>query len=64
MNQALTRLEVEDLQDNLRLVQEHLQQARPPGERRAQRDRLHAAGRAAIREALPRAERHAGWERV
>ena len=64
MNQALTRLEVEDLQDNLRLVQEHLQQARPPGELRARRDRLHAADIAAILEALPLEERLAVWELV
>ena len=64
MNQALTRLEVEDLQDNLRLVQEHLQQARPPGELRAQLDRLHAADIAAILEALPLEERLAVWELV
>src|SRR5687767_5357111 len=64
MNQALTRLEVEDLQDNLRLVQEHLQQARPPGELRAQLDRLHAADIAAILEALPLEERLAVWALV
>jgi magnesium transporter len=64
MNQALTKLEVEDLQDNLRLVQEHLQQARPPGELRAQLDRLHAADIAAILEALPLEERLAVWELV
>src|SRR5687767_3375401 len=64
MNQALTRLEVEDLQDNLRLVQEHLQQARPPGELRARLDRLHAADIAAILEALPLDERAVVWELV
>jgi magnesium transporter len=64
MNRALTRLEVEDLQDNLRLVQEHLQQARPPAELRAQLDRLHAADIAAILEALPLEERLAVWELV
>jgi magnesium transporter len=64
MTEALTRLEVEDLQDNLRLVQEHLQQARPPGELRAQLDRLHAADIAAILEALPLEERLAVWELV
>jgi len=64
VNEALTRLEVEDLQDNLRLVQEHLQQARPPSELRGQLDRLHAADIAAILEALPLEERLAVWELV
>jgi magnesium transporter len=64
MNEAPARLEVEDLQDNLRLVQEHLQQARPPGELRAQLDRLHPADIAAILEALPLEERLAVWALV
>jgi magnesium transporter len=64
VNEAPARLEVEDLQDNLRLVQEHLQQARPPSELRGQLDRLHAADIAAILEALPLEERLAVWELV
>jgi hypothetical protein len=42
LNQAPARLEVEDLQENLRAVQEHLQHDRPKAELRAQLDRLHA----------------------
>jgi Mg/Co/Ni transporter MgtE len=57
LNQAPARLEVEDLQENLRAVQEHLQHDRPKAELRAQLDRLHAADIAAILEALPLEER-------
>src|SRR5688572_24317002 len=64
MNQAPTRLEVEDLQDNLREVQEHLQSERPKPELRARLDRLHPADIAAILEALPPAERLAVWDLV
>jgi magnesium transporter len=64
MNDAPARLEVEDLQENLRLVQEHLQQDRPRPELRAQLDRLHPADIAAILEALPLEERLAVWNLV
>ena len=64
MNDAPARLEVEDLQENLRLVQEHLQQDRPKPELRAQLDRLHPADIAAILEALPLEERLAVWNLV
>src|SRR5687767_10173947 len=64
MNQAPTRLEVEDLQDNLREVQEHLQSERPKPELRARLDRLHPADIAAILEALPLEERRIVWDLV
>jgi magnesium transporter len=64
LNQAPARLEVEDLQENLRAVQEHLQHDRPKAELRAQLDRLHAADIAAILEALPLEERLAVWDLV
>jgi magnesium transporter len=64
LNQAPARVEVEDLQENLRAVQEHLQHDRPKAELRAQLDRLHAADIAAILEALPLAERLAVWDLV
>jgi magnesium transporter len=64
LNQAPARLEVEDLQENLRAVQEHLQHDRPKAELRAQLDRLHPADIAAILEALPLEERLAVWDLV
>jgi magnesium transporter len=64
LNEAPTRLELEDLQESLRAVQAHLQQARPPSELRAPLDRLHAADIAAILEALPLEERLAVWALV
>jgi magnesium transporter len=64
LNQAPARLEVEDLQENLRAVQEHLQHDRPTAELRAQLDRLHPADIAAILEALPLEERLAVWDLV
>jgi magnesium transporter len=64
VNEAPARLEREDLQENLRAVQAHLQQALPPGELRAHLDRLHPADIAAILEALPLEERLAVWDLV
>jgi magnesium transporter len=64
LNQIPTRLEVEDLQDNLREVQEHLQSERPNAELRARLDRLHGADIAVILEALPLEERRIVWDLV
>src|SRR5687767_10717715 len=64
VNEAPTRLEVEDLQQNLRDVQELLVQKHHLGELRARLDRLHAADIAYILEALPLEERLAGWDLV
>jgi magnesium transporter len=64
MNEAPARLEVEDLQENLRAVQEHLQQERPAAELRARLDRLHPADIAAVLEGLPLEERLAVWNLV
>jgi magnesium transporter len=64
MNEAPTRLEVEDLQENLREVQELLQRGAPVPELRARLDRLHAADIAAILEALPLDERAVVWNLV
>jgi magnesium transporter len=64
MSEARSRLELEDLQQNLRAVQEHVQGERPNIELRARLDRLHPADIAAILEALPLAERLAVWELV
>jgi magnesium transporter len=64
LSQAPARLEVEDLQENLRAVQEHLRHDRPNAALRAQLDRLHPADIAAILEALPLEERLAVWDLV
>ena len=64
MNEAPSRLEVEDLQENLLAVQAHLRGERPNIELRARLDRLHPADIAAILEALPLEERLAVWELV
>jgi magnesium transporter len=56
-----TRLEVEDLQQNLRKVQERIAQEFEPGELRAELDRLHPADVAYILEALPLEERLVVW---
>ena len=70
MNEAPARLEVEDLQHNLRAVQELLQRhelvekpahKRDLAELRARLERLHAADIAYILEALPLEERLAVW---
>jgi len=64
MNEAPTRLEVEDLQENLRAVQEHLQGELPNPELRSRLDALHPADVAAILEALPLEERRIVWDLV
>ena len=78
MNEGPARLEVEDLQQNLRKVQELLQrhklvenlverQAMPKqhlAELRSRLERLHAADIAYVLEALPLEERLAVWDLV
>jgi magnesium transporter len=61
---APTRLEVEDLQENLRAIQEHLQGERPNPELRSRLDALHPADVAAMLEALPLEERRLVWDLV
>ena len=62
--QAPARLEVEDLQQHLREMEELLQDGKPKPELRAKLDRLHAADIAYILEALPLEERLAVWDLV
>lgn len=64
MNDAPARLEVEDLQQNLRDVQELLQHERPTPGLRARLERLHAADIAYVLEALPLEERFVVWDLV
>ncbi len=65
MSEMPTRLEVEDLQQNLRDVQELLaREQRPLAELRAKLDQLHPADVASILEALPLEERLAVWDLV
>jgi len=64
MSDAPARLEVEDLQDNLRAVQAHLQNDLPKSDLRTRLDALHAADIAAILEALPLEERAVVWDLV
>lgn len=64
MNEAPARLEVEDLQQNLRDVQELLQHEKPTPELRARLERLHAADIAYVLEALPLEERLVVWDLV
>src|SRR5687768_6725884 len=59
-----TRLEVEDLQQNLRLVQESLAEKREPAQLRGELERLHPADVAYILEALPLEERLIVWDLV
>src|SRR5687767_7877721 len=59
-----TRLEVEDLQQNLRLVQESLAEKREPAQLRGELERLHPADVAYILEALPLEERLVVWDLV
>jgi magnesium transporter len=59
-----TRLEVEDLQQNLRLVQESLAEKREPAQLRGELERLHPADVAYILEALPLEERLVVWNLV
>ena len=64
MSEAPARLDVEDLQENLREVQKALQEGMPTPELRPKLDRLHAADVAAILEALPLEERLVVWDLV
>jgi magnesium transporter len=64
MSELPTRLEVEDLQQNLRVVQESLAQQRAPAELRRELDKLHPADVAYILEALPLVERLVVWDLV
>src|SRR5882672_1402846 len=69
MQEAPTRLEVEELQENLRVVQELLAHEKPLArqylaELRGRLDALHAADIAYILEALPLEERLAVWDLV
>ena len=64
MTELPTRLEVEDLQQNLQAVQEKLAQKRDPAELRAELDQLHPADVAYILEALPLEERLVVWDLV
>ena len=64
MNDAPARLELEDLQENLRAVQAHLQDDLPRSELRTRLDALHPADIAAILEALPLEERAVVWDLV
>ena len=59
-----SRLEVEDLQQNLRRVQDRLLQERNPAELRRELDQLHPADVAYILEALPLDERLVVWDLV
>src|SRR5882672_6308842 len=69
MQEAPTRLEVEELQENLRVVQELLAHEKPLArqylaELRGRLDALHAADVAYILEALPLEQRLAVWDLV
>src|SRR5881397_1691248 len=69
MQEAPTRLEVEELQENLRVVQELLGHEKPLArqylvELRGRLDALHAADVAYVLEALPLEERLTVWDLV
>src|SRR2546427_11185957 len=64
MAEVQSRLEIEDLQQNLAEVQELLHDADRLGELRRKLDALHPADIAYILEALPLEERLAVWEVV
>jgi len=64
MSELPTRLEVEDLQQNLRAVQDKLARKHDPAALRADLDRLHPADVAYILEALPLQERLLVWDLV
>ena len=68
MTELPTRLEVEDLQQNLRMVQARIAQTGEPAAQlsslRAELDRLHPADVAYILEALPLEERLVAWDLV
>ena len=59
-----SRLEVEDLQQNLRTVQRRLARKHDPARLRAKLDKLHPADVAYILEALPLDERLVVWDLV
>jgi len=64
MSELPTRLEVEDLQQNLRSVQDKLAREHDPAVLRAELDPLHPADVAYILEALPLEERLLVWDLV
>ena len=64
MTESPSRLEVEDLQQNLRRVQERLAQNFEPAALRGELEQLHAADIAYILEALPLEERLIAWDLV
>ena len=64
MSELPTRLEVEDLQQNLRAVQERLARRHDPAGLRAELDKLHPADVAYVLEALPLVERLVVWDLV
>jgi magnesium transporter len=64
MTDQPSRLEIEDLQQNLRRVQESFAQARDPAALRAELDKLHPADVAYVLEALPLTERLVVWALV
>ena len=64
MNEAPTRLEVDDLQRTLQELQQLLQEGRAAPELRARLDPLHPADIAYILEALPLEERSTVWNLV
>ena len=64
MTESPSRLEVEDLQQNLRRVQERLARKADPAALRGELDRLHPADVAYILEALPLQERQVVWDLV
>jgi magnesium transporter len=64
MTESPSRLEVEDLQQNLRRVQDSFAQARDPALLRGELDQLHPADVAYILEALPLEERLVVWDLV
>jgi magnesium transporter len=64
MSEQPTRLEIEDLQQNLRAVQDRVARKHDPAALRADLDRLHLADVAYILEALPLQERLLVWDLV
>jgi len=64
VTESPSRLEVEDLQQNLRRVQDNFARARDPATLRAELERLHPADVAYILEALPLEERLVLWDLV
>jgi len=64
MSEATARLEIEDLQESLRAVQELIADGSRGAELRARLDALHAADIAYLLEALPPEQRLAVWDLV